>query len=133
MAFLPEYFYDLAKNSGPGVDDDCEGGIALALEGYGEYGQRRPSRTVGQDSVGDYQGRRHPDYGHLGQLEWRVRMHHRRAGSLQLDGRIGISVDGGPSPRDIASTIVDLSDADGWRIMREGAIPAEEIRQVLAK
>jgi len=50
---------------------------------------------------------------------------------LQLDGRIGIIVDGGPSPRDIASTIVDLSAQDGWRIMREGAIPSEEIRQVL--
>jgi tRNA A37 threonylcarbamoyladenosine synthetase subunit TsaC/SUA5/YrdC len=48
-----------------------------------------------------------------------------------LDGRIGIIVDGGPSPRDIASTIVDLSGNDGWRIMREGAIPSEEVRQVL--
>ena len=46
----------------------------------------------------------------------------------QLHGRISIIVDGGPSPRDVASTIVDLSDSGaGWRILREGAIPAEEI------
>ena len=49
----------------------------------------------------------------------------------QLDGRIGLIVDGGPSPRDIASTIVDLSDPSGWHILREGAIPSEEIKQLL--
>ena len=46
----------------------------------------------------------------------------------QLHGRISIIVDGGPSPRDVASTIVDLSDEDArWRIIREGAIPADDI------
>ena len=46
----------------------------------------------------------------------------------QLEGRINIIVDGGDSPRDVASTIVDLSDeASRWRIIREGAIPADEI------
>jgi tRNA threonylcarbamoyl adenosine modification protein (Sua5/YciO/YrdC/YwlC family) len=51
----------------------------------------------------------------------------------QLDGRIEMIVDGGPSPRDIASTIVDLSDMAGWRIMREGAIAAEEISKILGR
>jgi tRNA threonylcarbamoyl adenosine modification protein (Sua5/YciO/YrdC/YwlC family) len=50
---------------------------------------------------------------------------------LQLDGRLEIIVDGGPSPRDIASTIVDLIDAAGWRILREGAIASEEISKLL--
>lgn len=46
----------------------------------------------------------------------------------QLHGRISIIVDGGTSPRDIPSTIVDLTDEDArWRILREGAIPREEI------
>ncbi len=49
----------------------------------------------------------------------------------QLDGRIEIIVDGGPSPRDVASTIVDLSDPIIWRIMREGAIASEEISKLL--
>ena len=49
----------------------------------------------------------------------------------QLNGRIEIIVDGGPSPRDVASTIVDLSDGIGWRILREGAIASEEISKLL--
>jgi L-threonylcarbamoyladenylate synthase len=51
----------------------------------------------------------------------------------QLQGRINIIVDGGTSPRDIASTIVDLSnDGARWRIIREGAIPAEDISAYFA-
>ena len=39
----------------------------------------------------------------------------------QLHGRISIIVDGGTSPRDIPSTIIDLTDeAARWRVMREG-------------
>ena len=52
----------------------------------------------------------------------------------QLEGRINIIVDGGLSPRDVASTIVDLSDeASRWRIIREGAIPADEISKFFAQ
>lgn len=51
----------------------------------------------------------------------------------QLNERVNIIVDGGISPRDVASTIVDLSDESGrWKIIREGAIPAEEISSLLA-
>ena len=52
----------------------------------------------------------------------------------QLQGRISIIVDGGTSPRDVASTIVDLTDEGArWRIIREGAIPADEISTFFAK
>src|SRR5262249_16980287 len=52
----------------------------------------------------------------------------------QLQGRISIIVDGGASPRHVASTIVDLSGEDGeWHIQREGAIPTSEIREFLAQ
>jgi len=51
----------------------------------------------------------------------------------QLHERIHIIVDGGPSPRDVASTIVDLSDEDArWRIIREGAIPADQISSLFS-
>jgi L-threonylcarbamoyladenylate synthase len=51
----------------------------------------------------------------------------------QLQGRINIIVDGGTSPRDIASTIVDLTnDGARWRIIREGAIPVEDISAFFA-
>src|SRR6202041_2398066 len=51
----------------------------------------------------------------------------------QLHGRISIIVDGGTSPRDIPSTIIDLTDEGArWRVMREGAIPADEISTFFA-
>jgi len=52
----------------------------------------------------------------------------------QLQGRISIIVDGGMSPRDVASTIVDLTDEETrWQVMREGAIPAQEISEFFAQ
>ena len=52
----------------------------------------------------------------------------------QLQERISIIVDGGTSPREIASTIVDLSADDGnWRVIREGAIPTPEITAFLTE
>ena len=52
----------------------------------------------------------------------------------QLQDRISIIVDGGTSPRDVASTIVDLSDHEArWRVIREGAIPAQEISTFFAQ
>jgi L-threonylcarbamoyladenylate synthase len=52
----------------------------------------------------------------------------------QLQDRIAIIVDGGTSPREVASTIVDLTDSEArWRILREGAIPATEISHFFAQ
>jgi L-threonylcarbamoyladenylate synthase len=52
----------------------------------------------------------------------------------QLQDRISIIVDGGTSPREIASTIVDLTDDETrWRVIREGAIPTQEISEFLAQ
>jgi L-threonylcarbamoyladenylate synthase len=52
----------------------------------------------------------------------------------QLQERIAIIVDGGTSPREVASTIIDLTDEEArWRIMREGAIPAPEISEFFAQ
>lgn len=50
----------------------------------------------------------------------------------QMGDRISIIVNGGPTQRDLPTTIVDLSgDPTQWQIIREGAIPAEEISQIL--
>ena len=52
----------------------------------------------------------------------------------QLQGRINIIVDGGTSPRSVPSTIIDLSgDGSGYRIIREGAIPTDQITAFFAK
>jgi L-threonylcarbamoyladenylate synthase len=52
----------------------------------------------------------------------------------QLRDRIGIIVDGGTSPREVPSTIVDLTDHEArWTVQREGAIPAQEISEFFAQ
>lgn len=51
----------------------------------------------------------------------------------QLGTRIPLIVDGGTSPRAVASTIIDLSDPKvGWRMVREGAISIDKITEVLS-
>jgi tRNA threonylcarbamoyl adenosine modification protein (Sua5/YciO/YrdC/YwlC family) len=49
----------------------------------------------------------------------------------QLGNRIGLIVDGGASPRDIASTIFDLSVSERCIILRQGAIPESELAEFL--
>lgn len=50
----------------------------------------------------------------------------------QLGDRLPLIVDGGESPRHVASTIVDLSDDRfGYRIIREGAVSQEQITEIL--
>jgi tRNA threonylcarbamoyl adenosine modification protein (Sua5/YciO/YrdC/YwlC family) len=50
----------------------------------------------------------------------------------QLGDCLSIIVDGGQSPRDMPSTIIDLTSDDGsWRVMRHGAIPEEQILELL--
>jgi L-threonylcarbamoyladenylate synthase len=52
----------------------------------------------------------------------------------QLRDRISIILDGGTSPREIPSTIVDLTDDDArWSILREGAIPSQDISEFFAQ
>ena len=52
----------------------------------------------------------------------------------QLGDVLKIIVDGGTSPRDVASTIVDLTDENGtWRLLRQGAIPYEQLVELLGK
>jgi L-threonylcarbamoyladenylate synthase len=52
----------------------------------------------------------------------------------QLQDRISIIVDGGTSPREIPSTIVDLTDSESrWQVIREGAIPSQEISEFFAQ
>jgi tRNA threonylcarbamoyl adenosine modification protein (Sua5/YciO/YrdC/YwlC family) len=53
--------------------------------------------------------------------------------STQMGSRIGMIVNGGPTPRDVPTTIVDLSQGqNGWQIIREGAISAQEISELLS-
>jgi tRNA threonylcarbamoyl adenosine modification protein (Sua5/YciO/YrdC/YwlC family) len=50
----------------------------------------------------------------------------------QIGDRIPLIVDGGPTPRSLPTTIVDLSAGGGqWQILREGAIPTHAIALAL--
>ena len=49
----------------------------------------------------------------------------------QLGGRIGLIVDGGVSPREVASTIVDMSEPGKITLLRQGAIPESELAEFL--
>ena len=50
----------------------------------------------------------------------------------QLGDRIPLIIDGGTTPRTVASTIIDLTDEDGkWRVIREGAISTDDITAII--
>jgi tRNA A37 threonylcarbamoyladenosine synthetase subunit TsaC/SUA5/YrdC len=51
----------------------------------------------------------------------------------QIGDRIPLIVDGGPTGRSVATTIVDLSTGGPWEILREGAIPTHEIALTLQR
>ncbi len=51
----------------------------------------------------------------------------------QIGDRIPLIVDGGPTGRSVATTIVDLSTSGPWEILREGAIPTHEIALTLQR
>lgn len=52
----------------------------------------------------------------------------------QLGDKIPLIVDGGPTARSVATTIVDLSSGgNSWMILREGAIPTHEIALTLQR
>jgi L-threonylcarbamoyladenylate synthase len=51
----------------------------------------------------------------------------------QLGDCLSIIVDGGPSPGVMPSTIVDLTTDGTWRLLRHGAIPEEQIIELLGQ
>jgi tRNA threonylcarbamoyl adenosine modification protein (Sua5/YciO/YrdC/YwlC family) len=49
----------------------------------------------------------------------------------QLGNRISLIVDAGTSPRDVASTIINMSEPSRISILRQGAIPESELAEFL--
>src|ERR1051326_9058076 len=49
----------------------------------------------------------------------------------QLGTRISMIVDGGPSPREVASTIINMSDPGHIGILRQGAIPESDLAEFI--
>jgi L-threonylcarbamoyladenylate synthase len=49
---------------------------------------------------------------------------------INLNGRIELILDGGPCPGGIDSTVIDAT-GDTFRVLRETAIPARQIKEAL--
>lgn len=50
----------------------------------------------------------------------------------QMNDRVPLIIDGGPSPRTVPSTIINFTENSGcWRLQREGAIPLAQIEDLL--
>ena len=132
MAFLPDFFHALAKRFWPGpLTLIVKAASRLPLKvtaNTGNVALRVPSAKI---PLAIIRAAGIPITATSANLSGASECTTAEQVRTQLDGRIGIIVDGGPSPRDIASTIVDLTDPSGWRILREGAIPTGEIKQVL--
>ena len=132
MAFLPDFFHALAKRFWPGpLTLIVKAASRLPLKvtaNTGNVALRVPSAKI---PLAIIRAAGIPITATSANLSGASECTTAEQVRTQLDGRIGSIVDGGPSPRDIASTIVDLTDPSGWRILREGAIPTSEIKQVL--
>jgi tRNA threonylcarbamoyl adenosine modification protein (Sua5/YciO/YrdC/YwlC family) len=50
----------------------------------------------------------------------------------QLGERVAVYLDGGPTPAAVPSTIVDLTGPGAPRLLRAGAVSADQLREVLA-
>lgn len=51
----------------------------------------------------------------------------------QLGDCLSIIVDGGQAPGVMPTTIIDLTSDNGWRLLRHGAIPEEQIIELLGR
>jgi L-threonylcarbamoyladenylate synthase len=53
--------------------------------------------------------------------------------AFQLGDVISLVIDGGRARHAVESTVVDTAAEDGPRVLREGAVPREEIERVLGR
>jgi tRNA threonylcarbamoyl adenosine modification protein (Sua5/YciO/YrdC/YwlC family) len=132
---LPEEFYHLARRYWPGpLTIIVKAAPRLPLKvtaNTGNVALRVPSAKIPLAVVGAAQI---PITATSANLSGESECTTAEAVREQLRGRISIIVDGGTSPREVASTIVDLTDEEArWRVLRDGAIPSQEISEFFAQ
>lgn len=130
---LPEHFYELARRFWPGpLTIIVRAASRLPLKvtaNTGNVALRVPAAMIPRAVI---RAARVPVTATSANLSGASECTTAEAVRDQLKDRIPVIIDGGPSPRTVASTIVDLTDAGGrWRLLREGAIPRQEIAEVL--
>lgn len=132
---LPEEFHALARKYWPGpLTIICKASSRLPLKvtaNTGNVALRVPSAPIPLAVV---QAAQIPITATSANLSGETECTTAVAVRDQLEDRIAIIVDGGASPRSVASTIVDLTDEEArWRIIREGAIPSQDISEFFAR
>jgi L-threonylcarbamoyladenylate synthase len=132
---LPEEFYALARRYWPGpLTIIVKASSSLPLKvtaNTGNVALRVPNALIPLAVV---QAAKIPITATSANLSGETECTTAQAVHEQLKDRISIIVDGGTSPREVASTIVDLTDEEArWRVLREGAIPGSEISQFFAQ
>ncbi len=132
---LPEEFYRLAAKYWPGpLTLIVRAGSRLPLKvtaNTGNVALRVPNSKI---SLAVVQAASIPITATSANLSGETECTTAEAVRGQLGDRIAIIVDGGTSPREVGSTIIDLTDEEArWKVMREGAIPAREISEFFAQ
>ncbi len=132
---LPDEFYRLAEKYWPGpLTMIVKAGSRLPLKvtaNTGNVALRVPNSKI---SLAVVQAASIPITATSANLSGEAECTTADAVREQLGDRIGIIVDGGVSPREVASTIIDLTDEEArWKVMREGAIPSQEISEFFAQ
>jgi len=132
---LPDEFYALAKKFWPGpLTVIVKAGSRLPLKvtaNTGNVALRVPNAKIPLEVV---RAAAIPITATSANLSGESECTTAEAVKEQLGVRVPIIVDGGTSPRETASTIIDLTDDEKrWTILREGAIPSEEISEFFAQ
>jgi tRNA threonylcarbamoyl adenosine modification protein (Sua5/YciO/YrdC/YwlC family) len=132
---VPETFYLLARRFWPGpltiiVKADPKVPLKVTAN-TGNVALRVPSAEV---PLAIIRAAGHPITATSANLNGEAECTTAQAVRDQLGDCLSMIVDGGHSPRDIASTIVDLTSDDGhWRILRQGAIAYDDIAELLGQ
>jgi len=132
---LPDEFYALAKKFWPGpLTVIVKAGSRLPLKvtaNTGNVALRVPNAKIPLEVV---RAAAIPITATSANLSGESECTTAEAVKEQLGVRVPIIVYGGTSPRETASTIIDLTDDEKrWTILREGAIPSEEISEFFAQ
>lgn len=133
--FLPDEFHELAKKFWPGpLTIIVKAAPRLPLKvtaNTGNIAIRIPAAPIPLDVI---KAAKVPITATSANLSGASECTTAEAVKEQMEDRVHIILDGGPSPRSVPSTIINLSERGSrWKLMREGAIPAAEVEAVLGK
>lgn len=130
---LPDRFYPLARRFWPGpltIVIEASRHVPLKITGNtGKVALRLPKASIPLAMVQELDG---PLTGTSANLAGSKECSGAEEVQNQLGDRLPLIVDGGNTLATLPSTIVEVT-RESWRIIREGAIPTEEIKEFFAE